>query len=221
MNASFRDRVYAILHHALDLKRRLEEGHLPAPDLATEQRELIAILGPENEARRSFDFGGDGTVFLGARYALACWLDDLFILNSPWSSDWNAQKLETALYGTNNRAWMFWDQADLVLRRPGSPRTASLPGVDAMEAFLLCIVLGFRGKLLDEPAKVREYVEELRPQVTRADSWQSPADRGIRTNVEPLKGAAAVRRVVWIYGGLALGATLLLLIVYRLLPLFS
>jgi type VI secretion system protein ImpK len=221
MTAPFRDRVYAVIDRALGLKRRLEGGTSPAPDLAAEQRELIALLGPENEARRSFDYGGDGSVFLGVRYALACWIDELFILHSPWASEWNGQKLETALYGTNNRAWMFWDQADLVLRRPGSPRTPHAPGEDAMEAFLLSIVLGFRGKLLDEPAKVREYVDDLRPQVTRGESWQSPADRGVKTNVEPLTGAAAMRRVVWLYGGLALGATLLLLIVYQLIPLFS
>jgi type VI secretion system protein ImpK len=221
MSAPFRDRVYAVIHHALGVKRRLDEGTSPAPDLASEQRELIALLGPENEARRSFDYGGDGTVFLGVRYALACWIDELFILHSAWGSEWNAQKLETALYGTNNRAWMFWDQADLILRRPGAPRTPNPPGVDAMEAFLLCIVLGFRGKLLDEPAKVRDYVEAFGPQVTRGESWQSPADRGVKTNVEPLTGAQALRRVVWLYGGLSLGATLLVLLVRQLLSLFS
>ena len=35
--------------------------------------------------------------FLGVRYALACWLDDIFILDSVWREQWNANKMEYAL----------------------------------------------------------------------------------------------------------------------------
>ena len=156
------------------------------------------------------DYGGDGSVFLGSRYALTCFLDELFIVHTSWGSLWNDRKLEVSQYGSNDRAWKFWDQADIVLRRPSAPRTPSPPGLDAVEVVFLCVVLGFRGKYLENPAKVKEYVDDLRPQVTRAEAWESPADRGVKTNVKPLAGREALRRVVGIFGGLSVAATFLL-----------
>src|SRR5947209_13972033 len=117
------------------------------------------MLLTESEARRHPDFGGEGErpaqtpaseaapagrPFLGVRYALACWLDELLILNSPWSAAWNERKLEAALYGTNDRAWKFWEQAELAAARPTT---------DALEGFFLCVVLGFRGELGLEPER--------------------------------------------------------------------
>jgi type VI protein secretion system component VasF len=89
------------------------------------------------------------------------------------------------------------------------------PGLDAMETFFLCIVLGFRGRYLENPTRVREYVEEMRPQVTRTAPWPAPRDFGVKTNVEPLMGRAKLRRVIAIYGGLMLLIAIVLLIVYR------
>ena len=74
------------------------------------------------------------TRFLGVRYGLTCWLDELFILYSPWERLWNERKLEASLYGTNDRAWRFWEQARLAESRAGS---------SALEVFYLCVILGF------------------------------------------------------------------------------
>src|SRR5205807_5159764 len=118
------------------------------------------LLLTDVEARRNVDFGGGGgrdqsprdqggladeateagDRFLGVRYALACWLDEFFILNTPWEKKWNERKLEVELYGTNDRAWKFWRQAELAL---------ALPQDDAVEAFFLCVMLGFRGQYRD------------------------------------------------------------------------
>ena len=43
------------------------------------------------------------------------WLDELFILYSSWESAWNERKLEGSLYGSNDRAWRFWEQARIAL----------------------------------------------------------------------------------------------------------
>lgn len=216
MTPQFSNVVYSVLGYALDLKERLDKGTSPVPDIEIEQRELMARLRTEIESRRLPDYGGDGSVYLGGRYALTCFLDELFIGYSTWGSVWNDRKLEVALYGSNDRAWKFWDQADIVLRRPSAPRTQSSPGLDAVEVVFLCVVLGFRGKYLENPAKVKEYVDDLRPQLTRAEAWDAPADRGVKTNVEPLAGRNALRRVIGIYGGLLVAAAFLLLFIYLL-----
>ena len=76
-------------------------------------------------------------------------------------------------------------------------------------------MLGFRGTYFDNPGKVREYVEEMRPMLTRPTAWQPPRDLGVKTNVSPLVGRETLRRVVGIYGGLTLVVVLLLLALYR------
>jgi hypothetical protein len=88
----------------------------------------------------------------------------------------------------------------------------SPPGPDALETFFLCIILGFRGTHREDPGKIRGFVEEMRPQVARAADWPMPADRGVKTNPEPLLGRQTLLRVVAVYGGLSLLVLLALLI---------
>jgi type IV/VI secretion system ImpK/VasF family protein len=206
--------VYTVFAKALDIKDRLDAGQ--SLDLETVRHELLNLIRNEGEGRRLSDYGGDG-VFLGARYALACWVDELFIIHckSPWADEWKERPLEYEIFKTNVAATRFWEQADIVLRRPGAPRPSVQPGTDAVETFLLCVVLGFRGTYFDNPAKVREYVEEMRPQLTRPATWQAPRDLGVQTNVTPPVGRKMLRRVLGIYGSLTLVLALALLMLYR------
>jgi type VI secretion system protein ImpK len=213
MTPQFGELVHPVISHALDLKDRLDRGD--QLDLEAEQRRLIERLRSSGEVRHLVDYVGDGTVFLGARYALSCWIDELFIVYSSWADLWKERPFEVALYGSRERAAKFWDQADLVLRRPNSPRAPTAPGLDAMETFFLCIVLGFRGRYLENPGKVREYVEEMRPQVTHTTTWPSPRDHGVKTNIEPLLGRSRLRRVIALYGGLSLLTAFVFLIVFQ------
>jgi type VI secretion system protein ImpK len=214
MNKPFGRIVYKVLGQSLDIKDQLDRG--ATPDMEAVRQQLIGLIRSESEGRRLPDYLGDGT-FLGARYALACWVDELFIIHCqpPWADDWKERTLEFELFGTNVAATKFWEQADIVLRHPGAPRSPTQPGLDAVETFYLCTVLGFRGTYFDNLAKVRQYIEEMRPMLTRASAWQPPRDRGVQTNVTPLLGREALRRVVGIYGGLTLVVILVLLALYR------
>jgi type VI protein secretion system component VasF len=215
MTPEFSDLVYKVISYALDLKDRVEQGD--APDLEKERSRLIELLPANPGGALQADFSGDGRNFLGARYALTCWIDELFIVYTSWAERWKPLILEQALYGTRERATRFWEQAEIVLRRPNAPRPMTAPGKDALETFLLCILLGFRGTHRENPAKIREFVDEMRPQVTRAADWSSPGDRGVKTDVEPLEGRDTLRRVAAVYGGLSLAVLLLLLVLVRLL----
>jgi type VI secretion system protein ImpK len=214
MNKAFGRIVYRVLGESLAVRDRLERGE--ALEIEPVRQEILALVRSESEGRRLPDYVGDGT-FLGARYALACWVDELFIIHCqpPWADDWKERTLEYELFGTNVAANRFWEQADIVLRRPGAPRTATQPGPDAIETFFLCIVLGFRGTYFDGPARVREYVEEMRPMLARPAAWQPPRDLGVRTNAAPLVGRESLRRVVGIYGGATLVLALVLLALSR------
>jgi type VI secretion system protein ImpK len=207
--------VYPVIMRGLEVKERLEAGE--ALTFEVEQGALKGLLLTDTEARRWPDFGGDAEAFaghngggseapahperfLGVRYALACWLDEIFVLNSSWDALWNEQKLEVALYGSNDRAWKFWHQARLAEKRPGH---------DALEVFFLAVMLGFRGELRAEPARLQAWVAAASSHIARGQGsqWIAPPELEPVTRVPPLRGRDRLRRAV-----LAGGVLLLLLV---------
>ena len=92
--------VHPVFNYGLRLKERVARGE--ATDMETEQATLKGLLLGEMEARRVADYGGDRSIdmstmggrtldpsrrssesFLGIRYALACWLDDVGYVRRP------------------------------------------------------------------------------------------------------------------------------------------
>jgi type VI secretion system protein ImpK len=188
--------VYPVFAYALRVKEQLAQGE--SPNWQTAQAALKGLLKSDAEARRWGEYAGDprasiggrsDTSFFGIRYALVCWLDEIFILDSPWKGDWNENSLEVALYGSRDRAFKFWEQAKLAAARPEA---------DALEVFFLCVMLGFRGELRGKPDKLKEWRESAEAQIAQNQSreWSSPPDRQLPTDVTPLGGAARMKNVV-------------------------
>jgi len=196
--------VHPVIAYGLRLMERLDNGEQPS--LAAEQAALTGKL-EDPQGQRWPDFAGDAPPvevarlggervgserFLGARYALVCWLDELFTLqvaNPEWVMDWTDKKLEEALYRTNDRAWKFWEQAR---------RSESRPGTDALEVFYLCTLLGFRGDLvhrLDQLQIWRHTVEE-RLGLGEGAEWPSPPSLKPVTNVPPLRGRERFQQLI-------------------------
>jgi type VI secretion system protein ImpK len=180
-----------VLRYGLRLRQRLELGD--PFDLATEQAALKGLLRSPHEAPQAPGPHGDSDRFLGSRYALACWLDELFISDSPWSSKWRERKLEEALFGTNDRAWKFWAQSRLA---------QASAEVDALETYFLCVKLGFRGELRDQPGQLAEWCESAEAILNRkrAASWPAPPELPPGTNVAPLLGRARLRFALLLLG---------------------
>jgi hypothetical protein len=152
--------------------------------------------------------------FLGVRYALACWLDEILISDPdcPWRDEWAEKSLESALYGgSNERAWRFWVQAELAEKRSGA---------EAVEAYLWCVMLGFRGT----PVNVRppEWVEGVRRRVQAAKQreFALPADLGLKLDVPVQTGRDAFRRAARLLAVVAAAGLFaaVILIVQRLNP---
>jgi type VI secretion system protein ImpK len=196
--------VHPILTYGLRLKERLDRGE--APLLEVEQAGLKGLLQSEIEARRWASYGGsertddqgDGRrgAFLGIRYALVCWLDELFTTGSAWEAQWNERKLEADLYGTNDRAWKFWEQAKLAdTWSDGAPR----------EAMYLCVMLGFCGELRNRPDQLRAWSTAAQARLAKelGREWAYPAELDPPTNVPPLHGREQLQRMVLV-GGIAL-----------------
>jgi type VI secretion system protein ImpK len=196
--------VHPVVTYGLRLKERLAQGE--KPDLSTEQTKLKGLLAGQGQARGVLDWAGDsldpipsavhrpgesgrrgGDGFLGLRYALACWLDEIFILDSPWGEAWKERSLEWALYTSNDRAWKFWEQAKLAEGRPGT---------DALESFYLCVMLGFRGDLVHAPDRLQAWRNAVEGRITQGPAWTEPPSKEPDTNVHPLHGRERLRRMI-------------------------
>jgi type VI secretion system protein ImpK len=184
--------VHPVLLHGIKLKERLNRGE--RPHLASEQATLKGMLGSANQPPpwgTGMDAHGsmDGTRFHGIRYALTCWLDEIFI-DSNWRREWDENKLESALFQTNIRYSNFWAQARLAEGIPG--------GGDAQEAFLLCVLLGFRGELGERPEALREWVTAARARASRGMGKELPPvpEKTPESNVPLLLGVEGYQRMV-------------------------
>jgi type VI secretion system protein ImpK len=208
--------VYPVLQYGIRLKELLASND--PPDFRTAQKTILALLQTPTGDR---DFVGDGQInlgdpasmradfFLGVRYPLVCWLDEIFIADSPWKTEWTENKLEQAIFGTNDRAWKFWDQAR---------RAETRPGTDALEVFYLCVMLGFRGDLEGMPDKLKTWRETTESQLKkgRESEWPAPPEGRPGTFVPPLLGEKRRQKMA-----LLAGIMLLLLIPVGVFLLFS
>jgi hypothetical protein len=188
--------VHPIFLSGLNLKERL--GRNPNLDLVQEQAVLKGMLA------RVVDPAGEATTtdgFLGVRFPLACWLDEIMIGQTSWSARWTDNKIETALFGTTDRAWLFWEQAEKAKGRQGST---------ALEVFFLCIVLGFQGKLRGQQAELETTLRTMRTQIANMQQRETPQvpSRGVPPTMVPwLTGKKKFEQV------LLLGSFELLLII--------
>ena len=189
------------MRKAIEIKDGLRTNER-AWDFGDSQKKLIALLqAPFPDQFRSDIVGDQRSIdasistrqlgFLGIRYALACWLDEIFIGDSAWKEKWNANKIETHLFGINDRASEFWKQAQ---------RAQSRPTRDTLEVFYLCVMLGFRGELIDSPNEVIAWRESVEPQITQGEDREYAAPPGltITPNVRALKGAGVMQRWIMI-----------------------
>jgi type VI secretion system protein ImpK len=191
--------VYPVLLHGLRLRERLDAGD--QPDLDLEQSALKGLLGPAAEARPWAGLGG-GPRDPGANlsvsgpwappdylYALVCWLDEIFIDDSPWGKRWQNQLLEWALYRSREAAHKFWELAR---------RAEARSGRDELEVYYLCVMLGFRGDLRDDPARLRAWrnAVETRLKQNLGAEWTAPPGRDPPDPAPARRGRERFQRMI-------------------------
>lgn len=208
MRDDLENRVHDIILHGLKLRDRAASGD--RPHVGSEQAKLKGMLGSSNSpapwGSEADPNASTGTIqtersFLGVRYALTCWLDEVLI-DAGWR-EWDENKLESALYRTNIRYSNFWAQARLAEATPA--------GIEAQEVFLLCVLLGFRGEMGEQPEKLREWVSTTRTRVTRNLGKELPAlpEKSPVTDVPPLLGIEKYRKMTQRLVGGILAAVLI------------
>jgi type VI secretion system protein ImpK len=182
--------VCPVFQSALFLRSRIAAGE--TLNLNQEQATLKGLLQDLDEARTSPEFGGEpgsGTDrFLGARYFLACWIDELFIDHSLWGKQWFDQPIERDLYNTSERGRFFWEQA---------ARAETRAREDALEVAFLAVMLGYRGNRRDRLEELQKWVETVGKRVSRAQGkdWGPPEEIEPPIQVTPLRGREKLRGV--------------------------
>lgn len=203
--------VNPIIRTALDLRDGWAVGTGPSLDAGRERlRDRFALLFRVHPARSAAPVASSAPVdllsgpteapaetYLGVGYPLACWVDELFTLCPPVSAAWTDRKLEGEYYGTNDRAWRFWVQAEFAAARQEA---------DHLEVFFLCAALGFRGEKTDDPAGYAAWAaatsDRLLPE--RAADWVGPPALDPPAAVPLRHGFARLRRMALAAGVFAL-----------------
>jgi len=207
MDSALAKIVHSVLLRGLDLKRRLDEEATVSLDV--EQAILKDLLLAESEAGNVPSYGRDrdrprgsldksdaarsSTVahdFLGVRYALVCWLDELFTCDdSDWATQWNEQKLEVEIYGTNDRSWQFWQQAQFAEARESD---------DSLEVFYLCVMLGFRGDLRNHDKQLRRWAGSTRHRLGQIQEieWPYASQLNVPIPARPLRGRRRLQQMI-------------------------
>jgi type IV/VI secretion system ImpK/VasF family protein len=160
MHETFQSRVVPLTLYVLDVLDRIEVSDGSDPQADEVRPKLKNLLGLFNvNGPRQQDFAL-------AKSALVFWIDEVLV-NSPWSAatQWQDNPLEREIYGSRNRAWKFFENADAA---------RSLEDTDALEIFTQCVAMGFRGIYRGESLKA---VTAAGFQATRIDAASSNQHR--------------------------------------------
>jgi type VI secretion system protein ImpK len=150
-----------------------------------------------------------------ALYACIAFVDES-VLNSgePALAGWHSQSLQEEVFGDHMAGETFFAYLDELLGRPDSDEAA-----DVLEVFVLCLLLGFRGRYaaadrgsLDARLRAaREKVERIRgARAPLSPLWPLPADEAV-----PAAGDPWVRRL-WLAALAAAALALVLFVAYSM-----
>ena len=161
-------------------------------DLSVPRSELKELLSRVHNAQLAAGMAtGD---YLGLVYPLVCWIDEIMTDDESLGAAWNENKLEGELFGTNDRAWMFWRQASLA---------ETIGRHEDLAVFYLCVQLGFTGQYRTEPEKLSAWIHRTRAALGWVPELKLPFSHDLSpaTDVPPLLGAASLERsshVAWV-----------------------
>jgi type VI secretion system protein ImpK len=126
-----------------------------------------------------------------ASFAVVAFLDESILnSNNPIFADWPRMPLQTELFGGQNAGEIFFQCVDRLMARSDSPQVA-----DVLEVFVLCLLLGFRGKYSLSGAEgtravsstIAEKLERIRGKTSAlSPNWAPPRDSVTRRTYDPL-----------------------------------
>lgn len=192
---------------------RLRNGRQRVADadaFRAQVRHLLALAH-----RDATQAGYDGRTVKLATYAYTAFLDES-VLGSREAAlaTWARQSLQEEVFGDHMAGETFFTRLDELRARPDSDETA-----DLLEVFVLCLLLGFRGRYAaTDRGALDAHVRAAREKVARIRGgreplsalWPLPADEAVPADHDPW-----VPRL-WRAAAAAVALAVLLFVVYRL-----
>jgi type VI secretion system protein ImpK len=96
--------------------------------------------------------------------AIVGFLDEsVLTLQSPTFADWSQQTLQQELFGHNRMGDVFFENLRALLGRPETQET-----VDCLEVYLLCLLLGYRGRYaFGGGGDIETFIRQMREKIVR------------------------------------------------------
>ena len=207
-------RLSLAFQEPLTVAARVRRNQFHAPDSGEFRRHLRDLLGQADATTRQAGYPADFAKL--ATYAVVALMDES-ILNSPGPlrGDWVGYPLQQELFGENVAGENFYLQLRDLLARPDSRDLG-----DILEIFLLCLLLGFKGRYAaPDGAEVQGLITATTQKIHRIRGGTGTVTPQARL---PRGEEAPERRDPWVPRLIrttivALGVALLLFVAFRLL----
>lgn len=180
MKPDFAKAADPVFVHVLDLLDRLQAGEKAHPE--EEHRQIVNVL---EQAEGSLGSGNEE--WRAAKFALACWIDELLSSSAVWSGAdyWCNKPLERVLFKSADRALEFYRWAK---------QAAEKRQHDALEVYYVCAILGFRGMYNERDEVVADFVKRFDLTPTFTD-WLGQAAASLqRRHVPPIHPTGKIPR---------------------------
>ena len=191
-----------VLLEILGLVERVRTGTAAQPD-----QEKARVRGALEQAAARMP-GSRAKDWELASYAIVSLVDDLLVVDMPWHGQgwWENHPLEVDLFHSRNRATAFFDCAE---------QATGLASRDALEVFMLAVVLGFRGMFRDRAEDLESWLRR-HEQLVRIGHERPPLpDTAVElSGAFPLSGRV---NLIWASLAAALAAACLVVAVWAAL----
>ena len=160
------------LQEALTVGARLRASRQSAQDAASFRAHVKSLLAAADGEARGRGYEPDHVKL--AIYAYIAFLDET-VLNSAQAmfATWTRQPLQEEVFGEHMAGENFFRYLNDLMGRADSPDLA-----DVLEVYLLCLLLGFRGRYMNDPGSLQGLMMSLQQKILRI--------RGARSTISPV-----------------------------------
>lgn len=185
--ASRRGQLALALQEAFTVAVRLRSNRQVAANADAFREHVKSLLSNADRDARRAGYGGDDVRL--AVYAYIAFLDES-VLSSPQSmfQGWNRRPLQEEVFGDNVAGETFFRNLSELTARQDSEDLA-----DVLEVYLLCLLLGFRGRYGGNPEGLEGLVSSIQERLRRirgpgppmGPDWALPAGEVAPSSRDP------------------------------------
>lgn len=183
----------------LTIGERLRSGRQVVQDAESFRYGIRETLKTTAEDARRRGYSGEDVQL--AVFAIVAFLDESILnLQNPVFADWPRRPLQEELFGHHVAGEIFFQNLAKIQARDDTQET-----MDLLEAYYLCLLLGFAGKYsLGGRGELKAISDQAGERIRRsrrlpaelAPSWQLPGEPVRRTGADPV-----VRKLIWVAAG--------------------